>query len=239
MPPLTNHQVRICSLSAENCDDKSIAVIIDVYRAFTTAAIALSKGAGSIIMVDDVEQALALREQGTGSFCMGERHGQKLPGFDFGNSPAELANQKFDGETIIQTTTNGTRGVIEGASAHKIFAASLVTAEATAQCLTAMDKQFPIVLAAMGHKRRREDEDELCALYLRSKVFGEAPDKTALAQYLKSLNTTTGPTSRRSEPLLEGDVEYCLDIDSVPFAISIQLIGEHFTATKEFPPAPE
>ena len=64
-------------------------VIIDVYRAFTTAAIAFSKGAEKIILVSEIEEALELKRNGIGSICMGEVGGMRPEGFDFGNSPFE------------------------------------------------------------------------------------------------------------------------------------------------------
>ena len=40
--------------------------VIDVYRAFTTAAVALANGAAGIVMVRTVEEAFKLREAGIG-----------------------------------------------------------------------------------------------------------------------------------------------------------------------------
>ena len=92
-------------------------VIIDVFRAFTTAAVALSRGARRIIMVDTLEKALALRSAGLGDCCLGERHGARPAGFHFGNSPAELARADIAGKTLIQTTSNGTAGLSRRAMA--------------------------------------------------------------------------------------------------------------------------
>src|SRR5215470_10985761 len=57
--------------------------VIDVFRAFTTAAVALANGASGIVMVRAVDEALALREAGIGQICMGEVRGRAPPGFDF------------------------------------------------------------------------------------------------------------------------------------------------------------
>ena len=79
--------------------------VIDVFRAFTTAAVALANGASTIAMVRTVEEVLALREAGIGQICMGEvrgrawRHqppvsplcGEAPDGFDFRNSPFEVS----------------------------------------------------------------------------------------------------------------------------------------------------
>ena len=57
-----------------------------------------------IVMVDSLDKALALRSLGVGDPCIGERDGIKPPGFDFGNSPAELGRAEVAGKTLIQTT---------------------------------------------------------------------------------------------------------------------------------------
>jgi 2-phosphosulfolactate phosphatase len=138
-------------------------VVIDVFRAFTTAAVALSRGADSIVIVGDLDEALALRKQGVGQYCMGERGGLKPPGFDFGNSPSELSRAEVAGKRLILTTTNGTAGVLAARGASTIYAGALVTASATASAIQG-DAPEAVTLAAMGREgRSRADEDELCA----------------------------------------------------------------------------
>jgi 2-phosphosulfolactate phosphatase len=99
--------------------------VIDVFRAFTTAAVALANGAAGIVMVRSVEEALALRETGIGQICMGEVRGRGPPGFDFGNSPFEISNVDFHGKTIIQRTSAGTQGIVAAIQAKRLYAASL------------------------------------------------------------------------------------------------------------------
>jgi 2-phosphosulfolactate phosphatase len=48
------------------------AAVIDVFRAFTSAAVAPANGVYKIVMVRTVEEALALRYAGIGQICMGE-----------------------------------------------------------------------------------------------------------------------------------------------------------------------
>ena len=72
--------------------------VIDVFRAFTTAAVALANGASTIVMVRTVEEALKLREAGVGQICMGEVRGRAPPGFEFGNSPAYSGRPDRTGE---------------------------------------------------------------------------------------------------------------------------------------------
>lgn len=124
----------------------SVAVI-DVFRAFTTAAVALANGASSIVMVRTVEEALALRDAGIGQICMGEVHGRAPDSFDFGNSPFEISGVDF--KTIIQRTSAGTQGIVAARMAKRLYAASLVTAGATVRALLS-DSPDKVSLVAMG-----------------------------------------------------------------------------------------
>src|SRR3984893_6813760 len=148
--------------------------IIDVFRAFTTAAVALANGASRIIMVATVDEALALRGAGTGQVCMGEVSGRAPPGFDFGNSPFEVSKVDFQGKTIIQRTSAGTQGIVVAAHrAERFYASSLVTADATVRAMLAASPD-QITLIAMGDNGvDRTDEDEVCAIHLRQSARGQ------------------------------------------------------------------
>jgi len=189
--------IRIESLREGACRAVGAVAIIDVFRAFTTAAVAFAHGARQIVMVATVEEALALRERGLGKACMGEVGGRAPAGFDFGNSPFELAQAELAGKTIIQRTGAGTQGVVAATQAERLYAASLVTATATARALLAAAAER-ITLVAMGNNARvRTDEDELCALHLRNLLEGRPGDVDALpgssSPAARSPTTTTRP----------------------------------------------
>jgi 2-phosphosulfolactate phosphatase len=155
---------------------------------------------------------------------MGERGGVKPEGFDFGNSPGEIAAADLAGAVLIQTTTNGTRGIAAAAAAgaERIYAGAFVTAEATVQALLASPPEAPVALVAMGyHDRIRSDEDELCALYLRGRLEGREPDKGALVAALHSLLGKPGETKRLFADLTAADLETCLTLDRYPFAVRV------------------
>src|ERR1041384_2052882 len=149
-----------------------VVAVIDVFRAFTSAAVALANGASRIIMVRSVEEALELR-QGLGQFRIGEVGGRAPAGFDFGNSPFEIASVDFHGKTVIQRTSAGTQGIVLASSqAQRLYAASLVTATATARAVLSGSPQT-VTLVSMGAEGiRRTDEDELCAMHLRNRLEG-------------------------------------------------------------------
>jgi 2-phosphosulfolactate phosphatase len=193
--------------------------IIDVFRAFTTAAVALANGASSIVMVRSVEEALALRDAGIGQICMGEVGGRPPDGFEFGNSPFEISSVDFRGKTIIQRTSAGTQGIVAASSANRLYAASLVTAEATVRSLLS-DSPTRISLVAMGDNGiKRTDEDELCAIHLRNRLEGRPGDADAV----RRLILAGGEVGRFHDParpfLHPEDVDIALDIDRYNFAI--------------------
>ena len=156
--------------------------VIDTFRAFTTAAVALANGASRIIMVATVEEALALRAAETGAICMGEVRVEAPDGFDYGNSPFEIATVDLRGKTIIQRTSAGTQGIVAAsARADRLYAASLVTAEATVRALLA-GSPGEVTIVAMGDNGIiRTDEDELTAIHLRNRLEGRPRQQASCA----------------------------------------------------------
>ena len=210
--------------------------VIDVFRAFTTAAVTLANGASRIIMVASVEEALALRDVGIGQVCMGEVHGRAPEQFDFGNSPFEVNEVDFSGKTIIQRTSAGTQGVVAAASlAECLYASSLVTADATVRAIIAGGADR-ISLVAMGDNgRKRTDEDELCAIHLRNRLEGRPSDPEAV----RRLILAGGEVARFRDParphLHPEDVAIALDIDRYDFAIRIRIEDGRPVARMEKP----
>jgi 2-phosphosulfolactate phosphatase len=210
--------------------------VIDVFRAFTSAAVALANGASSILMVRSVEEALALRDAGIGQICMGEVGGKAPADFDFGNSPFEISGVDFAGQTIIQRTSADTQGIVAaGNRAVRLYAASLVTAEATARALLSGSPD-QICLVAMGDNGlKRTDEDELCAIHLRNRLEGRPGDPDAT----RRLILAGGEVRRFHDPtrpyLHPEDVDIALDIDRYDFAVRVEFENGRPVARVEKP----
>ena len=89
--------------------DADAVVVIDVLRAFSTAAVALDRGAVEIYPVLDVADAFDRRAREPDLVLMGETDCRPVPGFDMGNSPVAAAAFPFAGRRAVQRTTAGTR----------------------------------------------------------------------------------------------------------------------------------
>ncbi len=225
-------QVAVLSLLDGAKQATGAVAIIDVFRAFTTAAVALANGASHIVMVGSVEEALALRAAGRAQVCMGEVGGHAPPGFDFGNSPFEISDRNFRGSVIAQRTGAGTQGIVAAQGADYLYAASLVTARATAAALRAHGTQR-ISLVAMGNRAvTRTDEDELCALHLRNILEGRPGNAEAVRQVILA----SGEIRRfhdPSDPHHPRDLDIALDIDRFDFAIRVRPEGDALVARRQ------
>jgi 2-phosphosulfolactate phosphatase len=216
-------EIRIASLLDGATHATGTAAIIDVFRAFTTAAVVLANGASRIVMVGEVPEALALRASGIGQICMGEVGGLAPEEFDFGNSPFEVSGIDFTGKAIIQRTSAGTQGMTAARHANRRYAASLVTAKATARAMLAGSPER-ITLVAMGKSAAdRTDEDELCALHLRNLLEGRPGDIDAVRRVILAGGEAArfrDPTHKHSHP---EDLHIALDVDRYDFAIGVSV----------------
>ena len=98
------------AVEAESCSfSRRLAVVIDVLRATTTTVAALERGAISVRPVRTIAEAFVEKDEDPEAILCGEREGFPIDGFDYGNSPVELATRDLTGSRIVLTTTNGTR----------------------------------------------------------------------------------------------------------------------------------
>ncbi len=214
-------EVRIESLLDGARRAQGTVVIVDVFRAFTTAAVALARGAERIVMVAGIEEALRLRDQGAGEICVGEVNGIKPEGFDFGNSPHEMMQATLQGKVVIQSTRAGTTGVAAATQAEAVYAGSFVVAQATAEAVLRANPAQVTVVAMGWNARVRTDEDELCTLYLRNLLQGRRPDPAAI----RKLVLAGGEAAKFGDPkqphFHREDLEIALEMNKYDFAIRV------------------
>ena len=86
-----------------------IYIVIDLIRATTSLTTMLEQGAERVFAADMLEQAQQAVERYPSRLLCGERNALPLPGFDYGNSPAEFSQLDLRGRELILTTTNGSR----------------------------------------------------------------------------------------------------------------------------------
>ena len=217
-------EIRLGSLARDARDAAGTVIIIDVFRAFTTAAIAFDQGATAITLVAEADDALALHRSGVGDLLMGEVDGKRPPGFDYGNSPYEITGIDLAGKSLVQSTRAGTVGVaaaFAAPDAGPIYLGSFAVAAATVRAVLQDNPQLVTIVAMGDQAVVRSDEDEHCALYLRNLLEGRQPDPDALRQLILAGGATQkffDPAQPQYHPQ---DVELALQFSKYPFAMRV------------------
>ncbi|MBQ2637482.1 MAG: 2-phosphosulfolactate phosphatase [Methanobrevibacter sp.] len=114
------------TLSFEESISSDVSIMVDALRASTTITLALDNF-NRIIPCFSPEEAFELKDK-IGGVLAGERGGKQIDGFDIGNSPFDLKDLKSDEDTLILTTSNGTR-ILEKMTS-KVIVGSMVNAKA-------------------------------------------------------------------------------------------------------------
>ncbi|HEY3313477.1 MAG TPA: 2-phosphosulfolactate phosphatase [Anaerolineales bacterium] len=227
--------MRFNYITLENCASaRGTVVAIDVLRAFTTAAYAFESGAESISLVAGVEEALIMKARHPGWLVMGEEGGLPPVGFDFGNSPTQIAKQDLTGKQIIQRTGAGTQGVVRSVKATQLLAASFVVASATVRYV--LDRR-PRVVTFVITGGEQNEEDLSCAEYLECLFRGWSPDPAPfIKRVFDSKDALFHLDPARSEfPYY--DLEYCTHIDAFPFAMPVSRENERLVLRPVIPAA--
>jgi 2-phosphosulfolactate phosphatase len=179
--------VRIDFATLETCGEATgtVVVVVDVLRAFTTAAFAFMAGARELLLVSTVAEALMLRERFPDALLTGEVHGLPIPEFDFGNSPTEIEGLALDGRRMIQRTSAGTQGVVRSVGADVLLTASFTCAGATARYIASRAPERVTFVITGIYPDRDGDEDLSCADYLAALLRGEQPDPRPYLQRVR------------------------------------------------------
>lgn len=200
---------------------QGVAVVIDVFRAFSVAAYAFSRGAATVIPVAAVEDARELKRQHPDWLLIGERHARPLPGFDCGNSPADLEKLDVAGRTIVHTTHAGTQGLTNARQADEVLTGALVNAGAIIRYIQARQPSI-VTLVRMGHEARENcDEDDLCAELLRSRLLGEPMPVAGIRERLRKASSAEKFFDPACDWAPERDFDLCTRVDEFDFVLQL------------------
>lgn len=203
-------------------------VVIDVIRSTTTIVEALANGARGIYPTVSTEEAVKLahslgRED---TLLCGERKGQKVEGFDLGNSPGEFTREAVEGKRLVMSTTNGTRAFSLGHESARVIACAFTNLSAVARDVGGAGD---LVVLCAGREGRFSLCDALCAGHLISRVQADADEDyllndaalaaRALAARKPSARVLGGTAGGRAltEIGLGADLEICAEVDRHDF----------------------
>ncbi|MDT8898144.1 2-phosphosulfolactate phosphatase [Thermanaerothrix sp. 4228-RoL] len=205
-----------------------IVVVIDVLRAFSTAAYAFAAGAERILLVSTVDEALALKQRLPHALIVGEVNGFSVPGFDFCNSPSQIVGQDLRGRTLIQRTTAGTQGVVRAQRARHILATAFCTARATAMYLHRFSGHTITFVITGQRAEGGGEEDAVCADYIEALLRGENPSPGSFIQRVRESSTARKFLALGSPDFPPSDLDYCTAVDRFDFAMVVNREGDLF-----------
>jgi len=184
-------------------------IVIDVLRATSTIAQALSAGYRRVLCVAEIEQARKLRAELPDSIVGGERDAIRIDGFDVGASPREFLEPRA--ETLILSTTNGTRTIVTAAErCDQVLLGSLLNLAAVAAA--AWERGEDVAILCAGYKAAFALDDAYCAGRFVQLLAGERSDAAVAAEVLAEAYPTAleGLKARTyGPPGLEEDIAFC------------------------------
>lgn len=199
-------------------------VVIDVIRAFTTAAYAFGAGATAIYLVATVEEALAFKADHPDVLAMGEHHGRRPEGFDFANSPVAVSGADLSGRTLVQRTSAGTQGIVAAVDATRLWAASLVCASATANAVNAAhlgDPSYVITGCFPDRAESTGDDDRLTADLIERARTGRPLRSADTVEQLLGTMEAARTLALGAEHCDPRDIEFAARVDRFDFAMEL------------------
>ena len=199
--------------------DFQLIVVLDVLRATSAICTAMEYGVKEIIPVATLEEAR--NHQAKGVLVAAERGGQIVEGFDLGNSPYSYMNPELKGQTVVLTTTNGTKAINMAKTKDTVVVGSLNNLDAL--CTWLIEQNRDTLILGSGWKDKFNLEDTICAgaiadKCLESGLFFADEDSTVAAKFIfrssrENMFAFLKASShrRRLRKLnLNEDVKYCL-----------------------------
>ena len=206
-------------------------LVIDVIRATSTICQALSVGYRRVFCAAEVEGARALRDALGEGVLGGERNAVRIPGFDLGNSPREY--EEAAAETLVLSTTNGTRAVVAAAErCERVFVASLLNLSAVVAAARSAGDDVVVVCA--GVQGTLALDDAFVAGRIVELLGWERTDAAEAAARLVSTWSGAEDAFRASKsgrnllenaPELEQDIPFCAResvLDVVPRLVAMR-----------------
>ncbi len=205
---------------------KGLAVVVDVFRAFSTACYIYSRDAQDILSVDSVDLAYALKKENPDFILVGERDGSPPPGFDFGNSPLQIKNADLHKKTIVLTTSLGTQGIVAAQSADVILTGSFVNAGAIISYIKHLKPKILSLICTGTTGGSELDEDAQCARYIEDSLSGHPGRFEAIFENLKKSRFSGHFFDKNIMSHPEEDFYLCMALDRFDFVLKSAVDGK-------------
>lgn len=202
--------VNILSPDDDVTQIEGFTVVVDVFRAFSTSYYIHSNNPVRYILTDSISEAKDLKSSIDNSLLIGERNGIKIEGFDYGNSPTEIMEQDFTKQTIIHTTSAGTKGLIKQPINNEVIVGSFVNVKAIIDYIYTNKIEKVNIYCTAKKDSLYGEEDYLFAEYLRSKLLNK---NISFEDIVVRLRNSSGKGFKKDGFAPYTDFLFCMDID--------------------------
>ena len=197
-----------------------VVVVVDILRATSCMTTGIAFGLNHIKPVANLADCRGFREQGY--YIAGERNGQKVEGFDLGNSPFDYMDGQLMNQKVAVTTTNGTRAIELARESPQVIIGSFLNISAVTEHL--IIQKLDVLILCAGWKGKVNLEDTLFAGALSAKLRGtfvHACDAPIVAEgiydavkghMLQALNNSSH-VIRLKKLGIQKDIAFCLKTD--------------------------
>lgn len=215
----------------EDAHTIKIAIVIDVFRAFTTASYVLNENPTSYIITTKSEVISKLAFESYAPLLIGKPEKGAVLVYDIPNSPTRVMDCEIRGKNIFHRTEAGAKGILEAEEFDIILAAGFVNAEATIKYIEHfLNPQLQII--PMGHEAQFPSlEDDICAHYINERLKGRT---FALEPYYLELRESSGKYFFGEDQWQypSQDFERCLQLNSFNFAVEANVKGDYATLSR-------
>lgn len=206
---------------------EGVVVVIDVLRAFSTAAYAFAAGARAMVAAHSPEEIASLKARHAPAVTVGAQPGGwPVPGLDYGNSPSSIAPLDLTGVTLIEYSAGGVRGLVDCDRASDVLAGSLVCARATAEYIRGLAPARVTFLITGLWTDRDGDEDHACADLIEAHLLGPPPNLSHYEERVRRSDFGRRFGHPDFPHLPATDVALCARADRFGFAMPMRHDGD-------------
>lgn len=229
-------RIHVALLPSQIDPPMGVAIVVDVVRASTTLVTLMERGCAPIFLATTVDIARRAAARDRTLLLIGEEGGLRPEGFDYGNSPAELAQAPLVGRGAVVVTTNGVPAIHEAAGAGVVLVGCLRNATAVTEAAwDAVGDAGGITIVCAARPSGFGLDDAYCAGVLVERLMrlGEAELSDA-AEAARMLALEPDPRRLLGRSAagryvtrlgLEADVDYAAGVDT---STAVPRLGHHF-----------
>jgi len=193
-----------------------LTVVIDVFRAFSTQMYMFQNGAKEVFPVLNVEEAFELKRQNPDFLLAVEKWGIMVEWFDFWNSPTEIFDQDLTWKSIIHTTSNWTKWLMNAKDADEVIIWSFLNLDSIVKHIQS-SLHDQLTLLSTSKYRREENEDLMLAREIIKTLEWNWTDFDVIKEEAK--RTTWYDILFNEVKIPETDFDLSFDINKFDFLI--------------------